>query len=145
MIRMRSPSFPAFAIAFFAAIPLALAADEDFPIRNPWISLPIYDEAPRIYFAIQNPTPKARRLVAATSPRCGSIALRIATFEGGTEGSKALTDIAIPAGGAVAFAPRGYFLEMIGSEPLTESQRVPIELELDDGTKVRIEAEVRDE
>lgn len=133
------------AIALVAATPLARAGEGDIPIGNPWISLPIYDEAPRAYFAMQNPTARPLRIVGATSPRCREIGIRITTFEGGTEGAKALKEIEIPAGGAVAFSPRGYFLELIGSETLAERQRVPIELELADGTKVRFEAEVRDE
>lgn len=139
----RPPQAPA--IALFTPIPPALAADGDFSIGDPWISLPIYDEAPRVYFSIRNPTAKARRIVGATSPRCRSIGIRIATFEGGTEGSKELTGIEIPAGGAVAFSPRGYFFELVDSESLAEGEKVPLELELDDRTKVRFEAEVRDE
>jgi copper(I)-binding protein len=107
MIRMHLLARLLFASAFFASIPVAAASDEDFPIHDPWISLPIYGEAPRVYFVIQNSTPKSRRLIAATSPRCRSIELRLASFEGGAEGSKRLTEIEIPAGGAAAFSPRG--------------------------------------
>ena len=145
MIRIHLLAILAFAVALCAAIPPVLAAEGDFPIGDPWISLPIYDEAPRAYFAIRNPTAKSRRIVAATSPRCRSIEIRIVTFEAGAESSKKLTGIEIPAGGAVAFSPRGYFLELVDSEALAEGQKVPLELELADGTKVRFEAEVRDE
>jgi len=134
----------ALALALSAAVSLA-AAEAEFQVGNPWVSLPIYDEAPRAYFAIRNPTAKARRIVAATSPRCKSIELRIATFESGVGGSKKLDEIEIPPGGAAAFSARGYFLELVGSDKLAEQERFPIELELDDGTKVRFAAEVRDE
>ena len=144
MIWTHCPALLVLPSSLIAATPLA-AAEGELLVGNPWLSLPIYDEAPRVYLVLQNPGAKPKRLVAATSSRCRSIELRIATVEGGAETSKTLDELEIPATGAVALSPRGYFLELVGAEALDEGERVPIELEFSDGTKIRFEAEARDE
>lgn len=135
---------------FFATVLLltgatAAHAEDALRIANPWVSLPIFDEAPRVYLAIQNATGRTQRIVAAKSPRCRSIELRLTTVVDGRERSKKLDEIEIPPGGAVALAPRGYFLELVDAEELAEGDRVAIELELAGGSTVRFEAMARDE
>jgi copper(I)-binding protein len=49
----------------------------------------------------------------------------------------------IPAGGAVAFVPRGLSLSLVGLPTLAAGDSVPIELEFADGEKLEIEAVAR--
>jgi len=117
----------------------------DLQIGNPWVRLPILDEAPAIYFAVANRRDAPRKIVGASSPRCDRIEIHRAAVQDGVMGSVELDEMEIPAGGAVAFAPRGLFLKMIESHPLSEGETVSVELELDDGEKVSFEAVVKDE
>ena len=48
----------------------------------------------------------------------------------------------VPAGGDVAFAPRGLFLRLMSARALSEGEKVEIVLEFQDGEKVPFEATV---
>ncbi|MBW2426212.1 MAG: copper chaperone PCu(A)C [Deltaproteobacteria bacterium] len=133
---------PCFLVALLAATP---ATSNDLQVGNPWVSLPILDEEPAIYFAIANRRDAPRKITGASSPRCERIEIHRAAVQDGVMGSVELDEMEIPAGGAVAFAPRGLFLKMIGSQSLSEGENVPVELELDDGEKISFDAVVKDE
>jgi copper(I)-binding protein len=138
------PALSATLLVMLLLAPLSVRAS-DLQVGNPWVSLPILDEAPAVYFAIANRRDAARRIVGASSPRCERIEIHRAAVQDGVMGSVELEEMEIRAGGAVAFAPRGLFLKMIESEPLEEGETVPIELELEDGEKLAFEAAVKDE
>ena len=53
--------------------------------------------------------------------------------------------LAVPAGGAVAFVPRGLFLRLMGAKELTEGEKIQIELIFKNGEAVGFEAVVKDE
>ncbi len=58
-------------------------------------------------------------------------------------GSEKMDEMQIPAGGAVAFVPRGLFMSLIGLGSLEVGAKLPIELEFKNGEKLEIEATVR--
>ena len=121
------------------------ALASDLTIANGWVSQPIYNEDPPGYFVIQNRGKKVRTIVGATSPRCERISIRRAVLRDGQMASDELDEMQVPAGGAVAFAPRGLFLRLMSSEDLEVDEIVPIELEFADGEKVAFDAKVRDD
>jgi copper(I)-binding protein len=125
-------------------LPLSAAAS-DLHVGNPWIDLPIFDEDPPGYLAIQNQGNKPRKIVGGSSPRCETIEIHRAALKDGVMGSEKLDEIEIPAGGAVAFAPRGLFLLLVGAEKLEEDEQVSIELEFADGETLGFEAVVRED
>jgi copper(I)-binding protein len=53
--------------------------------------------------------------------------------------------MAIPPGGAVAFAPRGLFLRMMSAEKLAAGDVVPITLQFANGESVSFDAVATDE
>ena len=113
---------------------------------NGWISLPIGREDPSLYFVIQSKSAETQTLVGATSPRCESIAIRRTAVVDGQWSSVGMPEgMAVPAGGAVAFAPRGLFLRMSGAEKFAEGDAVPVELEFASGLKVAFTATAKDE
>ncbi len=121
------------------------ATASDLTVANAWVNLPILDEPAPGYFMIQNRGKKPRKLVGGSSPRCEKIEIHRAVVKDGAMTSDALEEWEIPAGGAVAFMPRGLFLMLIGAKDLSEGETIPIELEFADGEKLGIEAVVRDE
>lgn len=118
------------------------SAAEALRVANGRVELPIGREDPSAYFVIQNRSSETRTIIGATSARAESVALRRATVRDGRMASEALPEMAIPAGGAVAFAPRGLFLRLMNAEPLAAGETVPIELVLKDGGRVAFEAVV---
>ncbi|MCP4906345.1 MAG: copper chaperone PCu(A)C [bacterium] len=131
--------------AILASLLATPALAGDLKIANGWVSRPIHDEAASGYFVIQNRGSEPRTLVGATSPRCESVSIRRAVVRDGRMASEEMKNMQIPAGGAVAFAPRGLFLRLISPEKLAAGESVPIELELADGEKIGFDATVRDE
>lgn len=129
--------------------PLLLVATpalaSDLRVANGWISMPILDEDPPVYFVIQNRGAETRTIVGASSAACERMSIRRAVVKDGQMASEGMDEMAVPAGGAVAFAPRGLFLRMSGVKKLSEGEAVSIELELADGEKVAFEAIVKDE
>jgi copper(I)-binding protein len=117
----------------------------DLKIVNGWVSEPILDEDPPAYFIIRNSSAEIRTIVGATSPRCESISIRRAALQNGQMGSEAMDGMSIPAGGDVAFVPRGLFLELASPEKLVEGETVPIELEFSNGEKVSFDAMVKND
>jgi copper(I)-binding protein len=124
--------------------PLSAAAS-DLKVAKPWVNLPIFDEPAPAYFMIQNRGDKPRKLLGANSPRCEKIEIHRAVVKDGAMTSEALDEWEIPAGGAVAFMPRGLFLMLSGAKDLAEGEMIPIELEFADGEKLQIDAVVREE
>ena len=123
----------------------ASATASDLKVANAWVNMPIFDEPAPGYFVIQNRGDKPRKLVGGSSPRCEKIEIHRAVVKDGAMTSEALNEWDIPAGGAVAFIPRGLFLMLIGSKDLSEGEKIQIELEFADGEKLGIEAVVREE
>ncbi len=132
-------------IAFLILLAPATAFASDLKIANAWVSAPILDEDARAYLVIQNKGSKARKLVGASSPGAESVEIHLATIQNGPDTSEKLSDFDIPAGGAVAFVPRGLFLNLVSPKKMKEGDTLSIELELEDGEKLSFDAEVRDE
>jgi len=121
------------------------ALASDLKIFNGWVSEPIHTEDPPAYFVIRNSGTEARTIVGATSPRCESISIQRAALQNGQMGSEVLDEMQIPAGGDVAFVPRGLFLELANTEKLIAGETVPIELAFANGEKLSFDAMVKDE
>ncbi len=123
----------------------ASATASDLKVANAWVNMPIFDEPAPGYFVIQNRGDKPRKLVGGSSPRCEKIEIHRAVVKDSAMTSETLDDWDIPAGGAVAFIPRGLFLMLIGAKDLSEGETIQIELEFADGEKLGIDAVVREE
>jgi len=130
-------SFP-----FFAS----LATADDLRIANGRISMPIGREDPAVFFVIQSKSKEIRTIVGASSPRSESVSIRRTAIVEGQWGSEAMPDgMAIPPGGAVAFAPRGLFLRMMSAEKLAAGDVVPIILKFANGESISFDAVATDE
>ncbi len=130
------------------ALPLLLvlaspASASDLKVANAWVDLPAAYQNPSAYFVIQNKGSRARKIVGASSLRCDWIEIRRAVVKEGVMASKKIEEMEIPAGGAVAFVPRGLSLTLVGLGPVEAGDVIEIELALGDGEKLPIQAVVR--
>jgi copper(I)-binding protein len=131
-----------------ALLPASVHAS-DFKVANARVTAPVSWENPSVYFVIQNPDSKARTIVGGSCEGCDWIEIHRTVFEDGVMTSEKLEEMAIPAGGALAFAPRGLFLSLIGLTEIKGADeggaKFSIELEFADGEKLEIEAAVDDD
>jgi copper(I)-binding protein len=142
MLRSIARSSLFFALPMLLLIPVTATAS-DLVVANAWATIPEPHENPSAYFVIQNKGAKPRTIVGASSSRCDWIEIRRAVVKDGVMDSEKLEKMEIPAGGAVAFVPRGLSLSLIGLAALAAGDSVPIELEFADGEKLEIEAVAR--
>lgn len=122
---------------------VAPAAAADLTAANGRVAVPLADEAPSLYFVLQNRGPTARRLIGGSCSGCEAVEIRRATLEEGMMVPKRLPEWEIPAGAAVAFAPRGLSIGLIGLSGLSDREAVAVELEFADGEKIMLEAVVQ--
>ena len=125
-------------------LPIAAGAS-DLKVANAWASLPEPWENSSAYFVIQSKSSKTRTLVGASCSGCEYIEILRAVLKDGVMDSEKLDRMDIPAGGAVAFVPRGLYLNLVGLESLAAGETIAIELEFADGEKLEIEAVGRDD
>lgn len=143
---LRSIIRTAFHFSLLAALLVPIAASaSDLAVANAWASIPGPFENPSAYFVIQSKSTTTRTLVGASSPRCDWIEIIRAVLKDGAMGTEKLDKIEIPAGGAVAFVPRGLSLTLVGLESLAVGESVTIELEFADGEKLEVKAIGRDD
>jgi copper(I)-binding protein len=120
------------------------ASASDLMAVNGRVTLPFADEAPSLYFAIQNRGKKARRIIGGKCSGCAAVEIRRATLQDGKMIPKRLPEWEIPAGGAVAFAPRGLSIGLIGLTGLSEGTTIEVELEFADGERIVLDALVQE-
>jgi len=125
-----------------AAAEASLAPDE-LVVANAWVDVADDGLEASVYFVIQNRGRTTRTLVGARSAGCERGSIRRVVIDEGRMTSTGLSSLDVPAGGAVAFVPRGLFLQLECSDPLEDEGSVPITLELASGGSVSFEAEQR--
>lgn len=94
------------------------------------------------YFVVVSQAPEARTIVGASGACCSSIRLSRAVLREGRMASEILPEMEIPAGGAVAFVPRGLSLELDLNAPLAPGESVVLDLEFANAKPLTFEAKV---
>lgn len=145
--RLRRVAGLGLAIGLTVALARPVVAGESaLRVANARIPLPIGQEAPVVHFAIQNRSEETRTIVGASSPRAESVSIRRTAVVDGQWGSVGMPEgMPIPPGGAVAFAPRGLFLRLLGAGALSSGDAVEIVLDFANGEKLSFEAVVADD
>lgn len=147
MIRSRSRGFgsagirPLLLLLFVTLLPASSQAS-DFKIAKAWVTTPVQWENPSAYFVIQNQGSKVRTIVGGRCKGCDWIEIHRTVFKDGAMTSEKLEQMAIPAGGSVAFVPRGLFLSLIGLTAIESGAPFSLEIEFADGEKLEIEATI---
>lgn len=125
----------------------AAAAASDITVYNGKVTPAVGREAPRVYFVLRNGSAETRTIVGASCECAASVAIRrTAINDEGQWSSVSMPDgMPIPAGGDVAFAPRGLFLRLTSPRALAAGEKVELVLEFANGEEVPFEAVVSDD
>ena len=122
----------------------ARAATDGLAVSHPWIRMIMPSRPAAGYFILSNATAKVRVLVGATSPACAMLMLHQSLHQNGQEQMLMLKSLAVPAHGAVTFAPGGYHLMCVSpSKEVTKGRSIPITLRFADGTSLAVDFPVR--
>lgn len=87
------------------------------------------------YFTLHNGTAKPVTLTTAQSPACGMLMLHKSNSMTGMSSMDDVSEVIVPAGGTVKFAPGGYHL-MCTEATAKPGQKVPVTLNFRSGAKV---------
>ena len=96
------------------------------------------------YFTAQNTSTHDIAITGARSDGCGMLMIHQSRTAGGMSGMDMVDKVEVPAGGKIAFAPGGYHLMCTDPTPRMKiGARVPVLLDLSDGTAVAVAFAVR--
>lgn len=129
------------AVVGLACLLLAGAAvASDLKIANVRVTVVEPWDDPAAYLVIQSGAAEVRTLVGVSSPRSESMEIHIFAPGQNRLNYNVLEKMEIPAGGAVAFAPRGLYLSFVEAEEWKAGETVPIVFEFDNGEKITVDA-----
>lgn len=138
--------FPALTLVLVAATGLARAASP-LEVTEAWVAeAPPGARAQAAYLQLRNAGTAPLALVSAASPAFASVELHRTVHEGGVARMEKLERLSLAPGERARLAPGGLHLMLIGPrERLAEGALVPIELQLEGGPRVSVDAPVRRE
>jgi periplasmic copper chaperone A len=89
------------------------------------------------YFTALNNSRRDIAITGASSDACGMLMIHQSSNKGGMSGMDMVDKVNVPAGGRIAFAPRGYHL-MCDQPKMKPGAKVPVVLHLSDGSAVAV-------
>jgi copper(I)-binding protein len=96
------------------------------------------------YFSVQNLGQQPAALIGARSPAFDTVMMHRTVEKGGVSRMVHAEKVELPPGARVAFAPGGYHLMLMAPKrPISAGDRIPIALQLADGTSLTVQFEVR--
>ena len=127
------------ALAAIAALSVASAAQAAPKVEAAWTRPAALGGTGAGFMTLKNPDAKPDALVAVESPLSKVVQIHQSSMSGGMASMKEVTRVAIPAGGAVTFAPGGYHLMLIGlTKPVKVGDKVPATLTFASGARVKV-------
>lgn len=113
-------------------------------VEQAWARASILQSRPgAAYLTIRNAGSATDRLVAATSPLAGSVAIHASEMSGGTMKMREKERLEIPQGQQVTLKPGGMHLMLMNlREPLREGERLPIVLEFEHAGRLEVSAPI---
>lgn len=122
----------------------SLASAAEITVSDAWVrEAPPGASAIAAYMVVDNPGTDEQVLTGVSSPVSDNIQMHNMSYTDGVARMEQQLSIAIPAGGQLVFEPGGYHLMIMDPKPLKAGETVPFILELQDGSTIRMEAEVR--
>lgn len=122
----------------------ASAAVGSLTVSGAWMRMIIPDRPAAGYFTLTNNGDRARRLVGAQSPACGSLMLHRSESSGGIDRMTMVPSVPVPAHGNIRFAPGGYHLMcMKPAASMVPGHTVPVTLRFGDGETLSADFPVR--
>ena len=125
--------------------PMALAAEGELVVESPYVRLvPPNAPASGAFMLISNRGGSDRQLVKAESPAARIVELHTHINEDGVMKMRAVPAIGIKAQGQTQLKPGSFHVMLIElKQPLREGDVVPITLDFDDGTRLKVDAPVQ--
>ena len=122
----------------------SLASAAELTISAPWVrEAPPGAAAMAAYMILKNPGTTEQILTAISSPISDNIQMHNTVHNNGVASMVQQPTLSIPAGGQLAFAPGGYHIMIMDPTPLKVGDKAPFTLQLQDGSTITVEAEVR--
>ena len=133
------------AVSALLLAPAAAVAQSPAPhVQDAWVRLPAVSGRPAGGFFLIHGTAKADALVGVTSPRAERIEMHSMVNEGGIMKMRAEKSFAVPAKGALTFAPGGNHLMIFGLSPdVQPGGKLPLTFSFQSGAKITVVAEAR--
>ena len=142
---MKTGSLSAFAFTIFCSIWAATAQADELTVSGAWVREgPPTTQVLAAYAQIANPGTQEITIVGASSPQFEMVEIHRTEIVDGMARMIAQPQLVVPAGGNVTFEPGGLHLMLIQAQkPLVSGDHVEINLQLNTGTQLRVDAEVR--
>ncbi len=113
-------------------------------VMNVWVRLPAASGRPAGGYFMVHGTDMADALVGVTSPKAQRIEMHSMTAENGVMRMRAEASFAVPAKGALEFAPGGSHLMIFGLSPdVKPGTKLPLTFSFQSGAKITVVAEAR--
>jgi copper(I)-binding protein len=123
------------AAAILAASAAQAVASSGIIIRDGWFrALPAGTPAGG-YFTLQNGSRKSITLTGVASPSCGEAMLHESKSDGGMKGMTHVSNLVVPAGGTLSFAPGGYHIMCMMPIDLMPGGKADVTFNFADGSK----------
>lgn len=121
-------------------------APKDLRIEGAWLrAMPPVQTATAGYFTLYNDSAVARTLTGASCSIARQVEMHGHVHMDGMARMRAASEIELPAGGRVEFAPGAYHLMLMGIiRPLTVGDWAMVNLEFADGSRMEVRFPVRD-
>lgn len=137
------PAMSRIRLTFAAAALASSAAFAQTTVTDPWVRSTVAQQKATGLFA-QITSAQGGRLVSASSPVAGVVEIHEMKMEGDVMRMRAVTDLALPAGKAVALKPGGYHVMLMDlKQALKAGDSVPVTLVVEGADKKRETIEVK--
>lgn len=113
-------------------------------VMDGWVRLPAVSGRPAGGYFMVHGTATADALVGVTSPKAQRIEMHSMVQDNGVMRMRAETSFAVPAKGALTFAPGGSHLMIFGLSPdVKPGDKLPLTFSFKSGAKITVQAEAR--
>lgn len=150
-MRLFAPLLIAFTLASIAPASSAEPAPAPAPsvapsviVSDPYVRLmPPASTRTAAFLVLENPGPKERKLIRATTDAAKVVELHTHVHEDGVMKMRPIPFIAVPAGGKTTLKPGGLHIMLIDlTRPLVEGHLIELTLTFDDGSVLAVSAPV---
>jgi periplasmic copper chaperone A len=122
---------------------MARAGAAPLLIEDAWVRQVPGSDVAAAYLTLRNTGATPVSVTGIESPLAGSAMIHETKVEGGMSRMRPQSTLVVPPGQTVKLAPGGMHIMLMDVRPLTVGQSVPLVLKLADGTRVRVDAQVR--
>ena len=124
-------------ITIAALVATAASAQAQTTVADAWVRATVAQQKATGMYA-QITSAQGGKLVSASSPVAGVVEIHEMKMEGDVMRMRAVTDLALPAGQAVALKPGGYHVMLMDlKQPLKAGDTVPVTLVVEGADKKR--------